>query len=279
MPDGEGTGKTEKDTPKQPPEKTQLSGFGGVAVSLARNPIGIIALFIVLIYGFACIVAGLGTSWSAGERLPLIYFLALFPLVVLAVFAWLVTAHHKKLYAPSDFRDEANFVELAKPALSTLRVVEQASSPSPRPAFPRNVAASEAPGIQTDTGVPAEAREFDLRRKAIADEARDVMLVHALQPSQARGQKFDVFIYLQRRDSGRYDVNLADVAKVEFFLGRYWRNEIFQGSWSGKYLGIRTSAYGPFLCVCKVSFADGGSAFLYRYVDFEMGEVATSAAR
>jgi hypothetical protein len=31
----------------------QTKGFGETAKSLARNPLGIVALFIVLVYGFA----------------------------------------------------------------------------------------------------------------------------------------------------------------------------------------------------------------------------------
>jgi len=48
--------------------------FGQTATSLARNPLGIIALFIVLVYGFASLVTGFTGSFTAAERLPLIYF-------------------------------------------------------------------------------------------------------------------------------------------------------------------------------------------------------------
>jgi hypothetical protein len=48
------------------------------AKGLARNPLGIIALFIVLVYGFASLLTALGGSLSREERLPLIYFLVVF---------------------------------------------------------------------------------------------------------------------------------------------------------------------------------------------------------
>jgi hypothetical protein len=38
-------------------------------------------------------------------------------------------------------------------------------------------------------------------------------------------------------------------------------------------MGVRLSAYGPFLCICRVTFDDGERVVLYRYIDFEMGEV------
>ena len=35
----------------------------------------------------------------------------LFPVIVLGAFLWLVVKHHKKLYAPSDYRDDKSFLE------------------------------------------------------------------------------------------------------------------------------------------------------------------------
>jgi CheY-like chemotaxis protein len=90
----------------------QLKAFGSIARGLARNPLGIIALFIVLVYGFAALVTAFTGSFSASERLPLIYFLVVFPFVVLGVFAWLVSRHSVNLFSPSDFRDEKNYVEM-----------------------------------------------------------------------------------------------------------------------------------------------------------------------
>lgn len=79
---------------------------------LTRNPLGIIALFISLIYGFACLVLSTSINNLKGpdERLPLIWFIILFPLLILAAFTFLVIKHHKKLYAPSDYKDEKNFI-------------------------------------------------------------------------------------------------------------------------------------------------------------------------
>ena len=71
-----------------------LKDFGDTAKSLARNPLGIIALFIVLIYGFASLVVGLSGRLDPGDRTPLVWFLVVFPCLVLAVFTWLVSCHH-----------------------------------------------------------------------------------------------------------------------------------------------------------------------------------------
>lgn len=82
----------------------QMKAFGETAKALSRNPLGIIALFIVLVYGFASLVTAFAGSFTAAERLPLIYFLVSFPILVLGVFGWLVSKHSAKLFAPSDFK-------------------------------------------------------------------------------------------------------------------------------------------------------------------------------
>ena len=88
-----------------------LRSFGRTATELARNPLGIIALFIVLVYGLASITTVYATTLTAGERTLLIYFLVLFPVGVLLVFVYLVTRHPGKLCGPSDFQDDTSFLE------------------------------------------------------------------------------------------------------------------------------------------------------------------------
>lgn len=95
-------------------------GIGGTAKSLARNPLGIIALFIVLVYGFASLVTMFAGSFTSAERLPLIYFLIVFPVLVLGVFSWLVSRHSGKLFAPGDFKDEENYVKMQMAVVASL---------------------------------------------------------------------------------------------------------------------------------------------------------------
>lgn len=83
--------------------------FAESALGFTRSPLGIIALFIVLVYGFASLVVGLGSN-LAERVVPLIYFMVGFPVLVFFGFLWLVARHHNKLYGPSDFEDEENFL-------------------------------------------------------------------------------------------------------------------------------------------------------------------------
>ena len=80
---------------------------------LTKNPLGIIALFISLIYGFACLVLSTSISnlESSSERLPLIWFIIGFPIIILIGFIFLVVKHHQKLYSPSDYGNAESFLK------------------------------------------------------------------------------------------------------------------------------------------------------------------------
>lgn len=80
---------------------------------VVRNPLGIIALFLFLIYGLATLALSV-SGLQPDERLPLVWFLVIFPLIVLVMFGWLVSRHHQKLYAPSDYRDDDGFLRSAE---------------------------------------------------------------------------------------------------------------------------------------------------------------------
>lgn len=107
-----------------------IQSFGETARGLSRNPLGIIALFIVMVYGFASLVTAFAGSFTATERLPLIYFMIVFPVLVLAVFTWLVSKHSGKLFAPSDFKDEDNYVKMQMSVVASLTAATAKSQTS-----------------------------------------------------------------------------------------------------------------------------------------------------
>jgi hypothetical protein len=80
------------------------------ASGFIKNPLGIIGLFVVLIYGLAVVVAGFSPELTELQRWVMIGLVAMFPPLVLWTLYRLVTAHHSKLYAPADWRDEKNFL-------------------------------------------------------------------------------------------------------------------------------------------------------------------------
>lgn len=96
------------------------------AKDLARNPLGIVALFISLIYGFASLLLNSSVEkLSAAERWPLILFIVLFPIMVLVTFYKLVTKHHGKLYAPGDYKDDKSFLRTLSPEEQEVRLEKE----------------------------------------------------------------------------------------------------------------------------------------------------------
>ncbi|MBK9419190.1 MAG: hypothetical protein IPN62_18395 [Flavobacteriales bacterium] len=85
------------------------------AKDFIKNPLGIIGLFIVLVYAVATIVIGSAMDRAHGDwREPFTWFIVAFPVVMLFVFRDLVVNHHAKLYAPADFPNSADFILLAR---------------------------------------------------------------------------------------------------------------------------------------------------------------------
>ncbi len=90
--------------------------FAGTAQKLSRNPLGIIGLFLVLVYGIAALVFGFGGGHLDEQQTwVFVIFLAVFPILVLAAFVWLVIYHHTKLYSPGDFREDQTFLSAMNP--------------------------------------------------------------------------------------------------------------------------------------------------------------------
>jgi hypothetical protein len=108
---------------------SSIGEFSKAAQKLSRNPLGIIALFIVLVYGIAALVLGVSSNnFQPNERLPLIYFLVLFPIIVLIAFYRLVSNHHVKLYAPDDFQDKEGFFRALSPHEQKQKLDEEIKS-------------------------------------------------------------------------------------------------------------------------------------------------------
>lgn len=110
-------------------------------------------------------------------------------------------------------------------------------------------------------------------RLAIYKNQRFVMPVHKIFKSQKEGQLYDVLIYMLPHGNN----NLIQVVSVEYSFGKSWDNKIFQSNDRSNGFAISTSAYGPFVCIVKIHFNDNTSILLHRYIDFEMGDVASVA--
>lgn len=59
------------------------------------------------------------------ERLPLIWFLVLFPPSVFVGFSWLVRNHHGKLYGPSDYQSDEAFLQTLPASVQAERLTQE----------------------------------------------------------------------------------------------------------------------------------------------------------
>lgn len=107
---------------------------------MARNPLGVIAAFLSLIYGMSALVTGVAlkslTVWNQGV---LVLFIVAFPLIMLAAFLWLVISHHRKLYAPGDYRSDEGFLGSSAPPESTAQRLRRDDKDISSPAEPTKV--------------------------------------------------------------------------------------------------------------------------------------------
>lgn len=96
------------------PSSTRLMGakasFEQTAALLARAPLGIIALFIVLIHAVASLLLAFGPNLAPSDRSALVWFLVVFPVVVLGVFSWLVGTRYVNLYPPDAYPNSESFL-------------------------------------------------------------------------------------------------------------------------------------------------------------------------
>lgn len=122
------------------------TGFNNSAIQLSKNPLGIIALFIVLVYAMATLTIALPTNQlSASDKTLMVGFLVLFPIIVLAAFVYLVAVHTRSLYAPSDFADQKDWVALQVRNATVLAVATATASA----AVPADPALAASPAAAT----------------------------------------------------------------------------------------------------------------------------------
>lgn len=106
---------------------TTVKDFAESSKGFTKSPLGIIALFIVLVYGFATLAVCFGSNLKEHIE-PLIWFLVIFPVLVFGGFLWLVAKHSDKIFGPSDFKNEDNFLIFLKNKLSTTASLSAASA-------------------------------------------------------------------------------------------------------------------------------------------------------
>lgn len=161
--------------------------FRESAQGFAKSPLGIIALFIVLVYGFASLVVGLGQGISE-HITPLVYFMVFFPVIVFCGFPWLVANHHNKLHGPSDFKNEDNFMKSQMTSVASL-VTATAKHSGHDGELPE----SQLREIVSIVSNASKSQISSERRNGVLwIDDRPENIVHEVQAFQAQGVEFSL---------------------------------------------------------------------------------------
>ena len=128
-----------------------------------RNPLGVIALFVTICYLIAGLVFSIGLDKLNGaeERLPFIWFIIIFPVVIFVVFVLLVCYHHEKLYGPTDFKNEDNFVKLTNAERKAKYLSEATENSKYEEQMPINIEDSEEDMEDGTDNFEETLEEFD----------------------------------------------------------------------------------------------------------------------
>ena len=118
----------------------------------------------------------------------------------------------------------------------------------------------------------AEWQELQRREVSRTD---GLFLVHVYKAFPSERKTYEIFMYVVKHESmSTYpDTELPEVEQAEFYFGPSWGNRVFRFSNTPHdLLGVKTSAVGTFLAVCRITFRDPSRepVILHRYIDYEV---------
>jgi hypothetical protein len=261
-----------------------------------RNPLSIIALFISFIYALSAGVLGVRSNGiSEDSETILVWFIVVFPPVVLFVFAWLVSKHHIKLYAPLDFRSDESFLsdrvqpsdvgrrlqaEVAEADLadSTADLAEQAGgtkAAAPRKAQPKPAAQAQPAKVDLVEAFVGEALAFqELQNEFAGSVRREVIL-------KGKGGRLIRVDGLIESDTSRYVIEVKIQTGASTFLARvntairqvlYLKDSVFENAlkpYQYVIVIVATSLPSPSergKAMARLAFEDGSRAELRVYL-------------
>lgn len=221
------------------------------AKSLARNPLGIIALFIVLVYAVASVVISLAKpEFYANPFHPAVLFLAIFPLAVLVVFAYLVAKHHRNLYGPQDLKDESLFFGALKvPALLASGAA--------------GVATSDTSATKTDTRIVSSIE--DSYKKLVSFGFVLIHQVEVVQPrTSPKSGRYRVRVWVESIERQR---PISDIASVTYHVWHDFNPPVLSTADQASNFDLWLSVYGEFPVLALITTQSGETYELQRYIE------------
>jgi len=240
-----------KSEPARPARGARARGdlvtMGSTARDLARSPLGVIALFIVLIYSIATMFMGLAAAnFPDSLRAPLVWFVVLFPVMVLAVFTWLVICYPINLYGPSDLGPEL-FVKLQEQLQTTQRRLNVLSEVTPGVAMQSLPVAADAiapkPASRGVTPAPIDTDDPQRGRWGGQREAGHRRItVGSIRPLDSDPENYRILLEVCSTDPERHPLG----GKVTFHLHDTFSPDVEEVSVRNGAARLTLVAYGAF---------------------------------
>ena len=228
----------------------QLKEFTSGARMLAKNPLGIIALFIVMVYAIAGLVISLAKpEFYQHPNHPSVIFLAAFPLCVLGVFAYLVSRHHEKLYSPDDFKRPSDFLK----TFDGKTIPIQGES-----------------GITTSDQVTREIAEeeqsiLDKEYSKIVDTG--YCLIHQareiVKPTTPKSGRYDARLWIEAIE----ERSLSEIKSVTYKVWNDFPQDKFKTENIESNFDLWLRVYGEFPVIALIELKTGDHITLQRYLD------------
>jgi hypothetical protein len=238
-----------------------LPDFASSAKGLAKSPLGIIALFLVLVYAVASLVISIAQpAFFEHARHPIVIFLATFPVIVLFVFAHLVANHHGKLYAPHEYKNQDHFFR-------TLRVPEEVSRAAAEPLSSAAAGGAVATSDQVRTPVTAAIQPvIDQAYRGVVDAG--LCLIHeaeVLHPrTSPKSGRYRIRVWVE---SFSNEVALKEIDRVTY---RVWDDFVpttLATTDLSSNFDLWLNVYGEFPILAIAEFRGGTKVQLHRYLD------------
>jgi CheY-like chemotaxis protein len=190
-----------------------LINFPKQALGYTKSPLGIIALFIVLVYGIAAFAFSQGGGMDDVNITPLIYFLVFFPILVFCGFVWLVANHHTKLYGPSDYKNEELFLKSQLSSAFSLAVAD----------FQHESDGNIKPQLNLDelleTVTNNTNKNKDWRARVLWVDDRPENNVYERKAFEAQGVDFSIALStksaLEQLENNKFAVVISDMGRKE----------------------------------------------------------------
>jgi hypothetical protein len=225
------------------------SSFFKTAAGMHRNPLGLIALFIISVYAIGALVVAFGNDKFYGAPShPVILFMATFPVAVLFVFYLLVAHYHTHLYGPGDFINQDHFFLGATPKALKGLTTGAAISGTPIPATESDISALNA----------AYERMIDF----------GFILLHqseTLRPRTTPGSGlFKVRVWIEPMDR---ENNLAEIESVTYRVWEDFPQSVIASSDQKSSFDLWLKIYGEFPVLAVVRKTNGETFHLMRHID------------